>query len=102
MSPEAATDIKNVLDYTLERFGPAKHAEYQTLIELALADIRNRPKSFPAKAKLDLRTNLFTLHIGRRGKRASHLFLYIVRDDNFVEICRLLHEGMDLVQHIPQ
>jgi len=101
LSTPARTDIKAALQNTLARFGPSKHDEYQNLIREALADIAKAPEETPAKRRDELHDDALVFHIGRPGRRARHLFVYRIADDGIVEVARLLYDGMDIVQHLP-
>jgi toxin ParE1/3/4 len=98
----AIQDIEDVLAHTLMRFGHQKHEQYKLLIRLALTDISLDPDRPPARKRPELHPNARTFHIGCRGKRARHFFLYRVIDETTVEIGRLLHDSMDLKAHLPE
>lgn len=100
-SNRAVQDIENVLAYTLAHFGSRKHEEYKTLIREALSDIASDPHRAAAKRRPEIHPDARTFHIGRRGRRARHFFLYRVASDQFVDIGRLLHDSMELPRHLP-
>jgi toxin ParE1/3/4 len=100
-SKEAVKDIEQVLAYTGTRFGAHKHLEYKELIRLALEEIAVDPIGWPAKNRVEVHPDVWTFHIAKSGKKARHLFLYRVVDEDFVDISRLLHDSMDLRRHLP-
>jgi toxin ParE1/3/4 len=100
-SNEVLRDLDRVLIYTGEHFGPQKYREYQQLIRSALRSIESHPFRAPAKSRPDIHPDAMTFHIAKRGQHARHLFLYRVREDQRVEISRLLHDSADLQQHLP-
>ena len=99
--PAAASDIESVLVETLRRFGTRKYAEYRDLIHAAMKDVAARPDAPPAQHRPEIHPLARTFHIGRRGRRARHFFLYRITDDGVIEFARLLYDGMDLARHLP-
>jgi toxin ParE1/3/4 len=102
LAAAAISDIKSVLDHTLEQFGPLKHKEYKTLIRDALANIAIDPMRPPAKRRAELHPDARTYHVGQRGKRARHLFVYRVIGEELVDVSRLLFDAMNLTKHLPE
>jgi plasmid stabilization system protein ParE len=92
LSPRAEAQIVDVLRHTLDQFGEAKYFEYKDLIGLALEVLETTPTA--GKRRTDIHPEAWTLHIGRPGRRARHLFLYRIRDQ--VEVARFLYDAMDL------
>src|SRR5690242_20435204 len=101
-STACVRDMEGVLGYTLAHFGQRSHEKYKKLIRQALLEIAINPDNPRAKPRPEIRENVRTYHIARRGKRARHFFLYRVLNDHFVEIGRFLHDAMDLQQHLPE
>ena len=100
-SKSAVRDVEAVLTYTLKRFGKRKHAEYKSLIREALKDIAADPLRFPAKHRPEQHPDARTFHVARKGRRATHFFLYRVSTRQCIDIGRLLHDAMDLGLHLP-
>jgi toxin ParE1/3/4 len=101
ISKLAIRDIENVLAYTIRQFGERKQREYQQLIRRALSDIAADPDRLPAKPRVDIHPDARTFHIARPGRPARHFFLFRLAGSEFVDIGRLLHDSMDLRQHLP-
>jgi toxin ParE1/3/4 len=101
-SARALEDIEDVLAYTVAHFGEKKCQEYKELIRLALEDIETSPDRQPAKRRPEVHPDARTFHIGRRGRRARHFFLFRVTSDQVIDIGRLLHDSMDLQRHLPE
>lgn len=97
--PLVEEDIAEVLAYTLERFGLGQYHRYERIIQEALTRLVERPEMGRA---LKTKEGFFLYSIGRRGRRASHRFLYRIADDGAVEVLRLLHDAMDASRHIPK
>ena len=102
ISMRAVRDMQNALAHTRERFGERKHDQYKRLIRDALKAIATHPDRPPAKRRPELHPDARTFHIARRGKRARHFFIYRVSEDRFIDIARLLHDSMDLEQHLSE
>lgn len=97
--PLVEQDIADVLAYTLDCFGLRQYHRYEQLIQGALIHLAEHPEIGRA---LKTRAAFFLYSIGRRGRRASHQFLYRVLEDGRVEVLRLLHDAMDASRHIPR
>jgi len=101
LSPKARLDIEQVLDWTLEQFGPIQHAAYLALIRSALDEMASDPTGSRATHRPELRANVWVFHITRRGHRARHLFVYRISETNTIDVARFLHDSMDLIRHLP-
>ena len=102
LSKRAVQDVEEVLVYTLAQFGERKYEQYKELIRQALADIAADPYRPPARHRPEIGVDIRTFHIARPGKKARHLFLYRVVQDELVDLGRLLHDSMDLRRHQPE
>ena len=102
VAEDARQDVADALAKTFHEFGEWKCDEYVELIDLALDEIASDPASFRSKSRDDLRAGIRTLHIGRRGKRARHLFVYRIGRSDVIEVLRLLYDGMELERHLPE
>ena len=98
LHPLVEADIEGVLAYTLDRFGLQQYHRYEQIIQEALTRLVERPER---GRPLESRAGFFLYSIGRRGRRASHQFLYRVLADGRVEVLRLLHDSMDVSRQIP-
>lgn len=100
--PAARDDINGVISFTIAEFGVGQAYRYVELIELAIVDVTNDPTSIRARHRVDVHPDARTIHISRRGRRASHLILYRIRTDGAIEIARLLHNSMQLHGYLPE
>jgi toxin ParE1/3/4 len=100
ISARARRDIVNALHWSVDQFGDRQQDAYRQLIEEALARIGADPEAAPARTRPEFGKGLWTLHIGRRGKAARHLFAYRLRADGVIDVARLLHDAMDLSRHL--
>lgn len=98
LSKDARKDIKSALSWTLEQFGEIKYHDYRALVEEALEEIAFDPFGARIRHRPDIHKDARTLHIGRAGRKARHLFLFRIAAEGIVEIDRLLYDGMDLMR----
>ena len=101
ISAPAVQDIADVLAFTSAQFGEKQQKIYQRIIRDALAELAANPENLRSKPRPEIHADARTMHLGRRGKPARHLFLYRIKDDHFVDIARLLHDSMEIQRHIP-
>lgn len=111
LSSSASRDIEQILAWTELRFGEQAKSRYQLLIIQAIRDIVADPQRAGCIRRPDLRDRMRTYHLRfsrdrvkparLRVKRPRHfLILRIVAEDT-IEIGRVLHDGMDLMRHLP-
>ena len=100
VAEDARHDIADTLAQTFHDFGARKCDQYVELIDLALDEIAIDPTGVRSKSREDLRKGMHTLHIGRRGKRARHLLVYRIGQDDVIDVLRLLYDGMELERHL--
>ena len=86
-------DIRDVLAFTVERFGAAKAPEYASLIRLALHELVQNPRA--GRPRRDVHPDAWAYPIGRPGRNARHLFLYEIVDDE-ARIYGFFYDAMDL------
>jgi toxin ParE1/3/4 len=98
ISPSARAQIREVLAFTRDRFGVRKAQEYSLLIRLALKELAENAEV--GKRRPEIHPDAWTYHIGKRGKKARHLFLYRIRET--VEVARFLYDAMHLPDHVPE
>lgn len=95
LHPQVARDTRGVLAYTLERFGEGQMLAYKQLISEAKDRLTERPTA--GIRRDDIGHGVRVLSIARRGRRASHGFIYRVVDDEVIEVLRFVH----LVRFLP-
>ena len=111
IAPRARTDIANILDWTLEHFGPQLMHRYRELMQTAIEAVAANPELAGSAGRPEIAENCRTYHLfhsrkdaGTRGNRVRnprHFLLYRVPATGVVEIGRVLHDSMDLEQHLP-
>ena len=93
ITPQARSDLKNILKYTQKTWGTEQRVRYKKLLDDALTKIAANPAL--GKPRQELRLGYYSYHVGR------HYIFYRVLDDG-VEVVRVLHDSMDVGQHLPE
>jgi toxin ParE1/3/4 len=99
ISDEALGDIEAISDWTVDRFGPRQAGQYLDAIKSALTRVRKDPFDVASRARGDLLSGWRTFHLGRVRRRARHVVLYAVTDEQIV-VLRILHERMDVASQV--
>ena len=107
---QARADLSEILDHSMEVFGPVARARYETLLEVSILALIRDPLLMGSQARDELNFAIRTYHLrhGRpwakaRGVTVStprHFIAYRF-DETSVLIVRILHEAMDLARHLP-
>jgi toxin ParE1/3/4 len=90
----AEVDIELALLHTLRTFGARKYEDYAALIHEALDTLAADPLAGRNREEIDPVAR--TYHIGKRGRRARHVFMYRLAEPDTVEVLALAHDAMDL------
>jgi toxin ParE1/3/4 len=108
----AQGDIAELLDASVETFGPIARSRYEALIAAAFADVCDDPGRAGSVERPELGEGTRTYHLRHSRNRARtdqgavaeprHLLVYELPDDRRVLVLRVLHEAMDLEQHVPR
>jgi len=108
VAPRARRDVMEIGLWSEARFGRGARLRYLALIQRAFLDLRKRPDRGGVQARSSLPDDLRLYHIrhSRSGARAlarvgtpRHFIVFRLGDDS-IEIVRVLHDGMDLEQHL--
>jgi len=112
LAPSARRDIVAILAWTHENFGPRQTQRYATLIQTAIEELARDPKRAGSEQRAELATGCRTYHlfharknVGARGNRVRnprHFLLYRSPETGVIEIARVLHDSMELVEHLPE
>ncbi|HEV3116855.1 MAG TPA: type II toxin-antitoxin system RelE/ParE family toxin [Gemmataceae bacterium] len=112
IAPKAQRDIVNILAWTQENFGPQTLKRYARLIETAIEEIAADPNCAGSVRRPEIAEDCRTYHLfhsrkragtrGNRVRKPRHLLLYRVAGAGVVEIGRVLHDSVDLEQHLPE
>lgn len=97
----AEVDFANILKWTTETFGARQSRVYRDTLVQAIGALAEGPHVAGSRARDEIMAGLRTLHVARRGRRGSHFLMYRAAPNSFIEIVRILHDGMDLRRHVP-
>ncbi len=100
-SPDADRDFVEVLQWTAETFGARQARIYETTLLQALRALRSGPDIIGVKKRDDLAPGILTLHVARNGRKGRHFIVFRVGGDKVIEVLRLLHDSMNLADHLP-
>lgn len=110
IAPKARADIVGIADWSEENFGPRTAKRYAKLLETAIEDVVADPELIGSAKSDELAQGCRTYHIhgsrnraafrGARIRQPRHILVYRVKDD-CVEIGRVLHDSMVLLDHLP-
>jgi toxin ParE1/3/4 len=101
LADRAAQDVEDILDWTLEQFGPLQLETYTDVINNALEALNAGPQLIDVRKRPELGDDVATLHVARHGCKGRHQL--VLRADEtacLIEILRVLHDSMDLARHL--
>jgi len=104
LTAQARSDIRDILNWTAANFGPEQERVSARTVADALFDLGQGPRLVGARARDDIGKGLMTLHVARNKRAGRHFILFRAerREGHpVIEVLRLLHDAMDLAQHIP-
>lgn len=111
LSVAAERDIVSILTWTHEHFGEQARLRYEALLVQAMIDIAENPRCPGSAARDEIAGLARTYHIWHsrnrvdklpgRVHRPRHFLMYRVNDRKQIEIGRVLHESVDLPNHLP-
>lgn len=100
----AENDIRNILQWTHERFGKTQAQIYGETLTRAIQALTEGPYVIGSRQRDEIGKGLFTLHVARGRRKGRHLVVYRIGDkgtSRMIEVLRLLHDSMDLIRHVP-
>lgn len=101
LADQAVQDVEDILDWTLEQFGPMQLEVYTDTISDALEALSQWPQLTDAHWRSELGDDVATLHLARQGRKARHLLVFRVHDPECViDVLRVLHDSMELQRHL--
>jgi toxin ParE1/3/4 len=102
LTDQAAQDVEEILEWTLEQFGPLQVDIYTDVINDTLEDLTEGPESLGVRWPLEWGKNVAILHVARNGRKGRHEVVFRVDErTRIIEVLRILHDSMDLARHIP-
>ena len=107
----AEQDIVEILIWSEENFGEFGRIRYEKLIVAAIRDLSENPErhgtqwrdEIVEKARLyHLMYSRKSVAVDQRVKRPRHFVLFRMVEEQQIEIARLLHDRMDIVEQLPE
>lgn len=111
MLPPLARMFVRLCTWSERKFGKTAAVRYRALIKQAVRDVGEDPKRPGSKERPEIMIEgARTYHLQFSRSRLSspgvkeprHFLLYRSREDGVVEVARILHDGRDLVRHLPE
>lgn len=109
LSAAAQTDLIDILAWTHEHFGEAARKRYETLLVAALRDVSSQPDRPGSLERPELGEGVRSWHLRLSRERARtdtgivrrprHFLVYRAVSD-VVVVGRVLHDAMELAQHL--
>ena len=109
LSGPARADIVKLLAWTERQFGEAARVRYATLITAALHDVSSQPERVGNVLRPELGEGARSWHLRLSRERARtaagivrrprHFLIYRIEGD-LVVVGRVLHDAMELAQHV--
>lgn len=105
LTAAARADFHGIVRWTCGRFGEAQARAYADTLVSAITALAQGPAILGAKARDDIDSGLFTLHVARGGRRGRHFLMFRIGHDgdrDVIEVLRILHDTMDAPRHAPK
>ena len=104
LSASAAADYREILRWTVKRFGAPQVRSYADTLASALCALSAGPAIIGVKERPEIGTGIRTLHVARNGRKGRHFVMFRVgreQERKVIDVLRLLHDSMDLERHLP-
>ena len=111
LSPVAEQDIEDILAHSEANFGQWARLGYEALLEAGLSEIASDPDRPAVRRRDELGSGVRTYHLFHAReyartdhgavKRPRHFILFRLRTADFLDVGRVLHDAMDLAEHLP-
>lgn len=92
LSPKAQTDLNQIWDYTMQKWGAGQAQTYIGIIRDAVHGLAAGTK--PSQPIDDIRPGY------RKAPAGSHVLFFKIEDTGTINIVRILHSRMDTEQHL--
>lgn len=112
IAPAAERDMEQIMKWTQHHFGDRARKQYESLQFQAIRDVSKKPDCVGAQVRPEIGEQLRTYHLWnsrnrvtgqiQRVKAPRHFLLFRVCVSGQIEICRVLHDSMDLSRDLPE
>jgi toxin ParE1/3/4 len=103
LTATAQEDYQDILQWTVDKFGLDQARTYADTLSIALEDLCAGPEMLGVTPRIEIGTNIFTLHVARKGRKGRHFVMFQTAQsppDNVIDVLRILHDSMDLQRHL--
>jgi len=108
IAAQAQIDIADTLRFTKVRLGEAVRGRFQDLLQATFQSLVEDPEHNESTSRDNLSPGLRSLHLAfnalemtdGRMIRPRHVVFYRTGVDQVVEILRVLHDAMEVAQHL--
>jgi len=111
ISPAAEQDIESILSWTRRTFGERTFQRYEALLVQAISDLLESSESSGVKIRDEIFPGIRTYHLSHSRRQVPvelgyvrnprHFLIYRQLNNDCIETVRVLHDSMDLEQHLP-
>ena len=111
LAPAAEQDIEEILVWTHQRVGESIRLRYEALLVQALLDLAEDPKRAGVIVRKEIGRGVHSYHLRfsrvhvetatGRIRKPRHLLLFRAMAEGVLEVGRVLHDNMELSQHLP-
>jgi toxin ParE1/3/4 len=102
LASSAEVDLRDITAWTLTHFGNRQARAYAETLSAAITALAYGPGIAGVESRKEIGKDLFTLHVARGSRRASHVVLFRLKPaGRQIEVLRVLHDAMDLKRHTP-
>jgi plasmid stabilization system protein ParE len=102
LARRADEDFRHAVAWSAARFGLAQAQTYAAVLRDALEELEAGPNVPLARPRSELRADVFSLHVQRRGRSGRHVVYFRVsplEEPPTIEVLRILHDAMDPSRH---
>ena len=104
----ALDDLRCIRVFTMRRYGRKQAEAYSALLKSALRDPRDDPFRPGRRERPEVGENIRSYHVGlaasrpgSQARKARHVVLYFLPEEDAAVISRVLHDVRDLARHLP-
>ncbi|MGQ0661986.1 MAG: type II toxin-antitoxin system RelE/ParE family toxin [Pseudomonadota bacterium] len=104
LAAAAEADFQDSLRWTAQHFGSRQGRTCARTLTDALQALTDDPRVIGARARNDIASGLFTLHVARNRRKGRHFILFRIgqkKDREIIDVFRLLHDAMDIARPLP-
>ena len=100
LASRAEKDFFEIVQWSVTNFGQRQAATYAETLSLAIGALAEGPEVMGARRREEIGKGIRSLHVARDGRKGRHFVIFRDGGVNTIDVLRLLHDSMDLVQHV--